>query len=40
MRGAIDDDQLFRFGNLLKLRANSGEAEPICVGVIARHDEQ
>ena len=40
MRGAIQDNQLFRLGSLLILCANSREPEPISVGVIASHNEQ
>jgi len=40
MGGAVEDDHLFRLGNLLPRFADFGEAETFGVGVIAGDDEQ
>src|SRR5260370_17767925 len=40
VRGAVDDDQLFRIGRLLVLRANLRKSWARVVGVVPRDDEQ
>jgi len=40
VRGAVDDDQLFRIGRFLVLSANLGKSWTRVVGVVPRDDEQ
>ena len=38
MRGAIDNDELFRLRSFLILLADPGKARSVAAGIIARHD--